>query len=254
MNLTEHARQLLDAGESKAVIVVRRRDGNLATKSVRLARSASGPLILQDHSRKYGYPVIDYQGLLEIRAIKKRAVDPAEKWQKQICRAIALLEESGLWPEIRETLNLGLAIGYTKLKTVESIVNNYQNGETWDEKIARQVQLAKAFEPRVIKTRDDGSEYISTELVWHWLNPKIKKMHFGKASPGYLDRIADSLRKKEATELRWRPAPPERGYDVSFSYNPESRRAWYSEEYRGCGNGHYYLALNATHAVFYEND
>ena len=43
-------------------------------------------------------------------------------------------------------------------------------------------------------------------------------------------------------------------YDVSFSYNPELSKAWYSEEYKGCGNGHYYLALDAAHALFYEDD
>jgi hypothetical protein len=30
--------------------------------------------------------------------------------------------------------------------------------------------------------------------------------------------------------------------------------AWYSEEYRGCLNGHYYLMFDATHAIFYEDD
>jgi hypothetical protein len=254
MNLTEHALQILEAGESKAVAVIKRRDGNIIAKNVRLGRSDSGPLIMKGGSRKYGYPVINIEGLLEIRAIKKRAVDPAEKWEKQIRRVIALLEESGLWPEVRETLLTGLEIGYAKLRTIEGITNNYGNGETWDEKIARQVKEAKAIEPRIIKARDDGSEYIDTELIWHWLSPKIKKMHFGKASTGYLQRIADSLGKREETTLRWRPVFPEKGYDVSFEYKPESRKAWYSEEYRGCGNGYYYLALNATHAIFYEKD
>ena len=28
--------------------------------------------------------------------------------------------------------------------------------------------------------------------------------------------------------------------------------AWYSEEYRGCGNGHYYFAMNANSRNLYE--
>ena len=43
-------------------------------------------------------------------------------------------------------------------------------------------------------------------------------------------------------------------YDVSFSYDPKLQHAWYSEEYKNCGNGHYYLALDETHALFYEDD
>lgn len=43
-------------------------------------------------------------------------------------------------------------------------------------------------------------------------------------------------------------------YDVGFSYNPKQKKAWYSEEFKNCSNGHYYLALNNTHAFFIEND
>ena len=31
-------------------------------------------------------------------------------------------------------------------------------------------------------------------------------------------------------------------------------RGYYSEEYRNCGNGHYYLLFDATHAIYYEDD
>ena len=31
-------------------------------------------------------------------------------------------------------------------------------------------------------------------------------------------------------------------------------RGFYSEEFKGCGNGHYYLLFDATHAIFYEDD
>jgi hypothetical protein len=44
------------------------------------------------------------------------------------------------------------------------------------------------------------------------------------------------------------------GYDVTFNYNPDEQKAWYSEEYRNCGNGHYYLALDNEHAIYYEKD
>ena len=43
-------------------------------------------------------------------------------------------------------------------------------------------------------------------------------------------------------------------YDVSFEYNADKNMAWYSEEYKGCGNGHYYLALDENTALFCEDD
>lgn len=44
------------------------------------------------------------------------------------------------------------------------------------------------------------------------------------------------------------------GYDNSIEVSGEKGKAWLSREYRGCGNGHYYLLLSPTHAVFYEDD
>lgn len=84
---------------------------------------------------------------------------------------------------------------------------------------------------------------------------KIKKMtfHTGKwnapITQHKLEEIAHAIDTKTEYHTSGR-----NGYDVSFEYNPETNRAWYSEEYKGCGNGHYYLALNRTHAIFYEND
>ena len=43
-------------------------------------------------------------------------------------------------------------------------------------------------------------------------------------------------------------------YSVSVSKKDGVLRGWYSAEYKGCGNGHYFLLLDATHAIFYEDD
>ena len=34
----------------------------------------------------------------------------------------------------------------------------------------------------------------------------------------------------------------------------EKEKVWSSEELRGCGNGHYYIALDANTALFVEDD
>jgi hypothetical protein len=43
-------------------------------------------------------------------------------------------------------------------------------------------------------------------------------------------------------------------YDVHYTYNAKEKKAFYSEEFKDCGNGHYYLAIDNTHALFYEDD
>ena len=93
-------------------------------------------------------------------------------------------------------------------------------------------------------------------------NPKIKKMRFHKSpylayqTENVLKQIGDAIDNK----VKYSSGRYRNGYDVSFEYKPASEskdgiaRAWYSEEYRDCGNGHYYLALNRTHAIYWEKD
>jgi len=64
--------------------------------------------------------------------------------------------------------------------------------------------------------------------------------------------IKKHLDKKENFNYAWRST-----YDVSVSgklCEDGVYRAWFSLEFRGCGNGHYYLLVNENQAVFYEND
>jgi len=84
---------------------------------------------------------------------------------------------------------------------------------------------------------------------------KVKKMHFGRKwlNDNKLAQIELNLKDKNKVTI-WSDGRLTNGYDVTFNYQPEDNKAWYSEEYRGCGNGHYYLALDATHALFYEDD
>lgn len=44
------------------------------------------------------------------------------------------------------------------------------------------------------------------------------------------------------------------GYDNHFEIHRDTKRAWLSKEFRGCGNGHYYLLISPTHAIHYEDD
>ena len=64
-------------------------------------------------------------------------------------------------------------------------------------------------------------------------------------------RVADCIKNGGEFSRRW-----ENGYDntVEIANRDGKKLAWYSEEYRRCGNGHYYLMFDATHAIFYEDD
>ena len=80
----------------------------------------------------------------------------------------------------------------------------------------------------------------------------IKAVNYDK-SWSFEEQVRQAIANKEDYHSpRW-----EKGYDNSVSVKKGEDgivRGWYSEEYRGCGNGHYYLLIDAKHAIFYEND
>lgn len=68
----------------------------------------------------------------------------------------------------------------------------------------------------------------------------------------YLANVKHHLDNMEDFRYHWNG-----NYDVSVSGRVTEAGfycAWFSLEYRGCGNGHYYLLINENQAVFCEDD
>ena len=96
----------------------------------------------------------------------------------------------------------------------------------------------------------DG-QFIDYDYVNEVSYANCKSMFFGKGQNDYYKgQIKQALQDKTA----YYTGRISLNYDVSFQYKPETQQAWYSEEYRNCGNGHYYLALDESAALFYEDD
>lgn len=193
-------------------------------------------------SRKY------YQWLYESRLdyidIRRQVIDEEKQWQNSWKKVFNKLQASSLWPDLMAKTIIGLSIGYKKIKRANEIYD--MHGIDDDQKL----EMIKAIDPIFIKSNCDGVEYIDDTIMRRMLGPAvIKKMYFGKyRNKIILCQIKAAIAQKTEYSVRERV-----GYDVSFSYNGKSS-AWYSEEYRDCGNGHYYIALDATHALFIEDD
>lgn len=83
-------------------------------------------------------------------------------------------------------------------------------------------------------------------------NTRIKTIRFMSYDRDYQKRrLKESIDKKENLTYRWR-----NGYDNHYEicFSEDYSRGWYSEEYRGCGNGHYYYLLDECHVLFGEDD
>lgn len=99
--------------------------------------------------------------------------------------------------------------------------------------------------------QEHGIDHISPDM-YHSLSSQrgIITINWGGAYNDWIKRgWLEALNEKRKYSMRWTVS-----YDNSVEYNPEGERAWYSEEYRGCGNGHYYLLLDEKHAAFREDD
>lgn len=87
-------------------------------------------------------------------------------------------------------------------------------------------------------------------IGWDACDCITKSMYFGKFWNAIKKQmIKDCMEKKESVRFSTRV-----NYDVSFEYDADKNKAWYSEEYRNCANGHYYLAIDENTALFYEDD
>lgn len=99
---------------------------------------------------------------------------------------------------------------------------------------------------------DKGIVWFSMDCFDNLFIKKIKTMAFESYERDYYKRkIKESFINRENISHRWT-----KGYDNSFEvrFDNDCVRGWYSEEYRGCGNGHYYFLLDECHALFGEDD
>ena len=174
--------------------------------------------------------------------------DENVKWHKRINRAIRCLENSGLWPEKLEFLkNLYIMAwddhqAMNKLYWETPYPHNFNTPEwnTWFKKY-----------PFLKYIDNDGGIFPNTEYLWELSEVKLKSMYFGKYNnASYKTKIKEALMNKQKYSIYREPV----NYDVSFEYDPNKNMAWYSEEYRRCGNGHYYIAIDNSTAWFVEND
>ena len=199
----------------------------------------------------YRYPLSAFLEMYGV--IEKADADKTAQWHRRLRRAIKLMKESGLWLDLVPKYEKYLAMTWEDLTELRNLYWSIQS-TVRDVSVADRV---KAYQPYADKYPWAFS-YDSTgdlKLIWDLMTEitdcKLKSMYFGKYDNR---RIKDEIQRAIAEKRAYSRDRLEVKYDVSFSYDPERGKAWYSEEYRGCGNGHYYIALNHSTALFCEDD
>lgn len=165
----------------------------------------------------------------------EEATDYVKRIVKRARMAQSMLDGSGLWASIKAEIDEFLRL---PIEEVEEFVE----------------AACSDFYKNVYCARHDGKfKWCRTYQIFEsflsdkcWKSPK-----FNFACEAEKSALAQAIRDGRNYRFAWRD-----GYDnsVEVSFSDDEARGWYSEEYKGCGNGHYYLLFDATHAIFYEDD
>lgn len=184
---------------------------------------------------------LDTSLVKDILPVLPRQTDESVRFAKNCDKVIALLKQSGWWDNILKDTEFLRASGLEKCRQWEK--DYWCSDIPCDHKEERE------------RRRATVPQEFDCETFWMIVNLKIEKMYFGINSEYHLQDIARGVEENRQIHFRidadrWNKL----SYDTTFEFNPEKKKAWFSKEYRGCGNGHYYIALNTTHAAFYEDD
>lgn len=202
----------------------------------RLFVSANFVCEYKKRSRRYGYHISDSELNLWWDVIPCKQTDDLVKIKNFMKKVVKYLNQSGMWSNIKEDYEIILAQGDDFLT---DLINS-----SWTNKRDKLHKLAVSL------GRDSLSFHCDS--IVDTARKGIKSVNYDKYSRDiYKPILKDAITNKKPTQYAWR-----KGYDNSIEVNmyEDIIRGWYSEEYVGCGNGHYYLLLDECHAMFCEHD
>ena len=213
-----------------------------SSKIVRLWKTDDGCIAILDKGKKTWGHVLSswsdhYEDWATLRLVEHNEIDYYKRFVKRATDALKMLNETGLWKDIKETIEHFFELPEKEQRELvnDIITDSYEKfyKQTWGDGKYAWVHCHQVFCTFTNKK-------CWKSIAWHkWERERMSA------------EVAECIKNGTEFHRRW-----ENGYDNTVeiaSLNGE-KLAWYSEEYRGVGNGHYYLMFDATHAIFYEND
>lgn len=195
------------------------------SRDVRIALSSYGELMtMAPRARKYGYK-LDVWRLCYVVLHLPDEKTPAQEYADDVRRYKDYFERnssSHLWQDIRNEL---AQVTDEKLKRLEAMdcTSHY---EAW--KTAGELGLPKIEQHKTTTLKNCG------------------------APQHVIDGVRDAIKDTKEFMFAW-----VNDYDYTVNgkmCNDGVYRAWLSQEYRGYGNGHYWLLISPTQAIFAEDD
>lgn len=218
--------QIISTSESKAFSVLLE-DGK--KEKIRLFVSHGYVCRYKKGSNRKGYMIADYEIRKWVSVTPIEAESHAKIVIKFLKASIKYMRNSGLWSDCMNEFSKLIELGEKGIEEFLSL--GYDEQRDFLEKYTG---VRSLFVDDLLVSALKGIKYINYDKY----ERELVKENFLKA-----------LHSGQKYDYRWT-----KGYDNTISIDGEKKRAWYSEEYRGTGNGHYYIALDEKHAIFCETD
>lgn len=188
-------------------------------------------------SRGYRLTLSDIHSVVDFQPVK--AADQVRKFHRACGSIAALLEASGLWADLLPCFQ------QLRDATVDDVREFYDASGSWTE----QQNARDAWMQR----RGLDRNHISSDLMRGIVDKGLVSIPYDRLERDERRRqLAGKISAREEFRHRWRGSYD---YSVSGEVGKDGiMRAWYSAEFKDCGNGHYYLMLDERHAIHAEDD
>ena len=202
---------------------------------------ASNGLVAKLSKRKkiHGYVLsyYDYMDWVSLKEVEKKPTSTFALMKKRATDALKYLTQSGMWSYIKKEIEYFLSDDAIIQAVADAIEKD-------------------SYECFYKECRENGKfPWCHTTQVFEtfaakkcWQSIPYQKWERERMN----QRISNAIEDRQDFHYRWT-----NGYDNTIEIGACSDgelRGWLSCEFRGCGNGHYYLLFDATHAIFYEDD
>lgn len=213
-------------------------------------------------SRSRGYR-LNLDKVESIEAKQKKEQDKYKTFHRNCEKAAGLLAASGFWPEIQKRMAVMAAMtveDYNRLMTLWQEYDELYNHRelTYDEMSRLQDEKRKEYEAYFTERGATGDWYHFRQLSE---NKQIVSVPYSNGGYGkerqvaYAREIIEQVKQGEAGKYKTFYWYGNYDFHIEVRKNDDGTiYGWYSAEYKGCGNGHYYLLLDAEHAIYCEDD
>lgn len=158
--------------------------------------------------------------------------DLVKRMRKRAANGVTMLNASGLWADIKKELLEFLGLSDDEIR------RDFIDGDIYETYRTKKYDWLSCYQV-----------FFSLKAKKCWKNPTFDKYDSSKES--IINSVKCAIVDNESISFSWRNV-----YDNTLELINDNGiyRGFYSEEFRNCGNGHYYLLFDATHAIFYEDD